>query len=149
MFLFAQNAVTVVQVENETSGFSGLFVGVYLLLYFLILILIITGLWKIFTKAGQAGWKVLIPIYNLYIMLKIIGRPGWWLLLFFVPFVSFVISIVVAIDLAKSFGKSTLFGVVGLWVFSVIGYLMLGFGSAEYKGPSAAPAGTSSAPVAQ
>ncbi|MBQ3309556.1 hypothetical protein IJG78_02665 [Candidatus Saccharibacteria bacterium] len=44
---------------------------------------IIAG-WKIFQKAGQPGWKVLIPIYNLYIAFKIVGMNfwGWFVALF-------------------------------------------------------------------
>lgn len=94
--------------------------------------------WRIFTKAGQPGWAAIIPIYNVYVMLKLIGRPGWWLLLFLIPIVNLVVSIVVAIDLARSFGKGTAFGLIGLWLFSVIGHLILAFGSAEYRGPAAA-----------
>ncbi|MFO0261358.1 MAG: DUF5684 domain-containing protein, partial [Planctomycetota bacterium] len=43
--------------------------------------LIIASLWIIFTKAGQPGWASLIPFYNLYVMLQIVGKPAWWLLL--------------------------------------------------------------------
>jgi uncharacterized membrane protein YhaH (DUF805 family) len=70
--------------------------------------------------------------------MEIVGRPGWWLILFLIPFVNLVISIIVAIDLAKSFGKDTLYGVILLWFFNIIGMLMLGFGDAEYQGPAAA-----------
>lgn len=94
--------------------------------------------WRIFTKAGQPGWAAIIPFYNVYVMLKLIGRPGWWLLLFFIPIVNLVLSIVVAIDLARSFGKGTAFGLIGLWLFSIIGQLILAFGSAQYRGPAAA-----------
>ena len=66
-------------------------------------------------KAGRPGWAAIIPIYNLYILLKIIGRPVWWLLLFvigvIIPFVGWilliVIGIIIAIDLARSFAKSS------------------------------------------
>jgi hypothetical protein len=55
-----------------------------------------------------------------------------------IPFVNFVIAIILAIDMAKSFGQSAAFGVVMLFLLSVIGYLILGFGSARYVGPAAA-----------
>lgn len=45
-----------------------------------------------------------------------------------------VITILISLDVARAFGKSTVFGIVGLWLFSVIGYLMIGFGSARYQG---------------
>lgn len=100
-------------------------------------ILAIVGMWKVFSKAGKHGWAAIIPIYNLYVILTVIGRPWWWLLLLLIPIVNIVISIIIAIDLAKSFGKSTVYGVFLLWLFSVIGFLMLGFGSAKYVGPAA------------
>lgn len=28
--------------------------------------------------AGQPGWAAIIPIFNLYILCKIVGRPAWW-----------------------------------------------------------------------
>ena len=98
-----------------------------------IVVLVIAGFWKVFVKAGHPGWAAIIPIYNIYILLKIAGRPGWWLLLFLIPIVSLVIAIIVAIDVAKSFGKGTGFG-VGLAFLGPIFYPILGFGDATYQG---------------
>ncbi len=137
---FAQDAVTTYTYTTTSTDVGGGFwaaLGAMWILWLVVLVIAIVAMWKIFTKAGEAGWKSIIPIYNVYILLKIVGRPGWWLILFLIPIVNVVVSLVVSIDLAKSFGKSDLFGVVALWLFSLIGYLMLGFGSAEYKGPSA------------
>jgi hypothetical protein len=102
----------------------------------ILIVVLIVALWKLFVKAGQPGWASLIPIYNTYVLLKIVGRPAWWLLLFFIPYLNIIPTIIVSIDLAKSFGKSTLFGVVGLVIFSLVGYIMLAFGDAKYQGPS-------------
>ena len=136
---FAQEptTLTVTTIESTDAGAAALFAGVWLFIWLAVLVVAIVAMWKIFTKAGEAGWKTIIPIYNIYIMLKIVGRPGWWLLLYLVPLVNIVVSLVVAIDLAKSFGRSEVFGVVAVWLFSLVGYLMLGFGSDEYKGPAA------------
>ena len=105
------------------------------LLYIAIALIYVIALWRVFTKAKRPGWAAIVPIYNMYVHLKIINRPGWWLLLYLIPLVNVVVSIIVAIDTAKAFGKSTAFGVVGLWLFSLIGYLMLGYGDAKYKMP--------------
>ena len=49
-----------------------------------------------------------------------------------------IIWIIVCIDTAHSYGKSTiLWGVILLFLLNGLGFLMLGFGSAEYKGPAA------------
>ena len=103
-----------------------------------LLVVIIASLWRVFTKAGQPGWGALIPFYNMYILLKIVGRPGWWMALLFIPFVNFVITLIVSIDLAKAFGRSSTFGVLGLFLFSFIGYPMLGFGKDQYVDPTVA-----------
>src|SRR3981189_1639320 len=76
----------------------------------LVAVLLIAALWKVFTKAGQPGWACLIPIYNIYILCKIVGRPGWWVILMLIPFVNFIIAIILCIDLAKCFGNGVGFG---------------------------------------
>ena len=103
----------------------------------LIALLLIVAMWKVFTKAGQPGWASIIPIYNLYVWCKIVGRPGWWIILLFIPLVNFIIAIILSIDLAKSFGKGAGFG-IGLALLGIIFVPILGFGSAQYQGPSAA-----------
>ena len=77
--------------------------------------------------------------------LKVI-RPTWWVLLYFlsvIPVVgwigSLIVSVIVMIDLAKSFGKDTGFAVL-LILLPIVGYPMLAFGKDEYKGPSVKPA---------
>jgi hypothetical protein len=114
-----------------------------MLFYLAIIVVVIAGMWKVFTKAGQPGWAAIVPIYNIVILLKIVGRPVWWLVLLLIPFVNFVILILVSIDMAKSFGKGPGFG-IGLWLLSFIFYPILGFGDAQYVGPAA---GASTAPV--
>ena len=99
-------------------------------------ILMIAAWWKIFSKAGQPGWAAIIPIYNWIVWCKIVGRPWWWILLLLIPFVNLIILIILMIDLAKSFGKGVGFG-IGLILLAVIFFPILGFGSAQYQGPSA------------
>ncbi len=137
-------------VSTFASSYGGIGAGM-LIIYLVIAILAIAGMWATFQKAGKPGWAAIIPIYNIYVLLKVAGRPGWWLILFLIPFVNVIVSLVVSLDVAKNFGKSAAFGVIGLWLFSVIGYLMLGFGDATYKGASQASAqnaGTTPPPVA-
>lgn len=109
---------------------------ILLLIYFGVIILTIAGCWKMFTKAGQPGWACLIPIVNTYFMCKIAGRPGWWVILMLIPIVSIIFWIIISIDIAKSFGKGTGFG-IGIAFLTPIFVPILGFGSAEYQGPSA------------
>jgi len=100
------------------------------------LLLMIMGMWIIFTKAGKPGWAAIIPIYNLIVQLDIVGRPLWWILLLLIPLVNVILWFIVSIDLAKSFGKGIGFG-IGLAFFPFIFHLILAFGSATYQGPVA------------
>src|SRR6266568_2584250 len=91
------------------------------------------GYAKFFSRAGQPGWVAIIPIVNTYFLCRVAGRPGWWVILMFIPFVNFIVWIIISIDVAKNFGKGTGFG-VGLAFLSFIFYPILGFGKAQYQG---------------
>ena len=119
--------------EVQSSGSLGI---VPLLFMLVVMIAMIAGFWKVFVKAGKPGWACLIPIYNIVVILQIVGRPIWWLILLIIPFVGIVVAFIVAIDMAKSFGKGTGFG-VGIALLPMVFYPMLGFGDARYLGPSA------------
>jgi hypothetical protein len=105
------------------------------LLYLAAIVFEVAAVWKVFTKAGRPGWGVIIPIYNVYLMIKVAGRPGWWLILYIVPIVNIVIHLIVAVDIARNFGRGAGFGVLGLWLFGFVGFPILGFGRARYQGP--------------
>jgi hypothetical protein len=96
-------------------------------------------MWKIFVKAGQPGWASLVPIYNLYIMLKMVGRPAWWLILFILPVVNIVCGFILVLDIAKAFGKGVGFA-IGMILLGFIFYPILAFGSATYRSPATPPA---------
>jgi len=120
-------------IETSTSsGASIYFSGTYIIIELIIAVLGIVGLWMTFRKAGKPGWGAIIPFYNVYLIIKMAGRPGWWLILMFIPFVNIVILIIVAIDNARNFGHGSGFGVL-LWLFPFIMYLVIAFGSSEYK----------------
>ncbi|HEU4326964.1 MAG TPA: DUF5684 domain-containing protein [Roseiflexaceae bacterium] len=123
--------------QQDDSGAAAASLG-STLCSLVIAVIVIAGLWKVFTKAGQPGWAAIIPIYNYYILLKIAGKPGWWLLLLIIPFVNFVIMILTMIDLAKAFGKGTGFA-LGLIFLSPIFIPLLGFGDAKYIGIEGSP----------
>jgi hypothetical protein len=107
----------------------------FYVVYFAFLILIIASGWRLFTKAGKPGWAVLIPLYNLVVLLEIIGKPVWWVLLIFIPFVNFIVGIWVANLLAKSFGKTELY-TIGMIFLPFVFYPLLAFGSSQYQGPA-------------
>ncbi len=106
------------------------------LIYLAVVVLIVAAWWKIFQKAGEEGWKAIIPIWNILILLKIVGREWWWIILMLIPIVNLVIWIIVSIDLAKSFARGTGFA-IGLIFLPFIFALILGFGADTYRGPAA------------
>lgn len=122
--------------QGGNGGGGGLFST---LISLVIAGLVIAGGWKVFTKAGQPGWAFIIPIYNVIVLLRIVGRPVWWIVLLLIPIVNFIVAILVYIDLAKSFGKGVGFA-LGLIFLGPIFIAILGFGSAQYVGPAAASA---------
>ena len=121
-----------------TGTLAGMF-ATYSVVLIVVAVLTIIANWKIFTKAGEAGWKCLIPIYNIVVLFKIAGLSPLWVLGYLaaiIPvvgaFVAAGISIYLMISLGKAFGKSTGF-IVGLVLLNTIFTLILGFGSSEYQ----------------
>jgi len=122
MFVFAQDG-------NAAGAAAG---GMMMIVWLAVVIGAIAGLWKTFVKAGKPGWGAIIPIYNGILLLEIAGRPLWWILLLLIPFVNFVVAIIVLIEVAKKFGKEAGFG-LGLAFLGFIFFPILGFGSARYQ----------------
>ncbi len=115
---------------------EGMGIGI-LLVYLALIVVVIAGMWKTFEKAGHPGWAAIVPIYNIYILTQIAGKPAWWIILFFIPIVSLIAVILIGIAVAQNFGKGAGFG-IGLGLLPFIFYPLLGFGDAEYQGPPAA-----------
>jgi hypothetical protein len=109
-------------------------IGLFII-YFAVIMLLIASQWGIYSKAGKPGWACLVPIYNIIVLLEIVGKPWWWLFLMFIPLLNIIINIWVFNLLAKSFGKTEGF-TAGLIFLSLIFFPILGFGKAEYQGPA-------------
>jgi len=117
--------------EASRSG-GGAAAAVMLIVELALIVLVIASMWRVFTKAGQPGWAAIVPFYNLYILCKISGKPGWWLVLLLIPLVNLVFTLLVMLGLAESFGKGAGFG-IGLWLLSIIFIPILAFGDAQYQ----------------
>lgn len=124
-------------------GTTGTFI---IVLYVALIALMIASMWKIFTKAGKPGWACIIPIYNIIVLLDIVGKPWWWLLLMLIPIVNFVLLIWVYNLLSKSFGHGVGF-TLGIIFLGIIFIPILAFGESKYVGP-AGKAQTAQAPPA-
>lgn len=137
---------------DPAAAAAGMGILLFVLLFALVAYLFFSFcMMKIFKKAGRKdAWAAFVPIYNMYVFYEVAGRPGWWAFLGFIPFVggiaALVTQIIGSLDMAKSFGKSSGFGVV-LALLPFIGYPMLAFGDASYQGP-AGPEGNKQQPQA-
>lgn len=109
------------------------FSAIYLIVMLALCVIFIIAYWKLFTKAGEPGWAAIVPFYNMYVIYKISMGSGWLFLLNLVPFVNFVVNIIMLFKLAKAYGKGVGFG-FGLLFLSPIFLLILAFGSSEYVG---------------
>lgn len=159
---FAQDAVTTYTYTTTTTDAAGAgifagFMAVWFVLMLALFVVQIIAFWKIFVKAGVEGWKAIIPFYNYWVLCEIVGKPGWWGLtpiLMAIPIVNFIawipvliLFVIISLELGKAFGKDTVWSIFLLIIFSLIGILILGFGSDKYQGPLATK--TPQAPAAQ
>ena len=115
----------------------GIFELIVLLFTLSIFVFLIASEWIVYTKANQPGWACIIPIYDVIVFLRIVGKPWWWIFLLCIPIVNIVIAIMVTHLLAKSFGKDVGY-TLGLLFLPIIFYPILAFGDAEYEGPAGA-----------
>lgn len=123
--------------QEETVGYVTLFLFLGIFFFGFLAIYIVAG-WKIFVKAGRPGWEILIPFYNLYVCMKIVGKPGWWAILMFIPYIGMVWHVWSFNMLSKSFGKDEGY-TVGLVFLSFVFLPILAFSDAEYLGPYGNP----------
>ena len=102
------------------------------LVWVAISVLTLAGYWKVFVKAGKPGWAAIVPIYNVFVLLQIVGKPIWWLVLLLIPLVNIAVLVIIGIELAHRFSQSTAFG-VGVALLAFIFVPILGFGDAKYQ----------------
>lgn len=119
---------------TEYSPFPAALMTAYFVFIGVLIIYSLIVHWRIFTKAGREGWECIIPIYNIIILLKIVGKPWWWILMFIIPGVNIVFIVWTYNMLSKSFGKDEAF-TVGLVFLKIIFISILAFGKSKYLGP--------------
>ena len=107
---------------------------IFLILYFA---LSIAGLWGVFVKAGEKGWKALVPVYNLFLWVGIIGKSKWWYLYVLIPVINIFIILLMIVETMKCFKKFGLGGQTLSVLFPFIYLPWLGFSKKQqYIHPS-------------
>jgi small-conductance mechanosensitive channel len=134
--LYSFNTSTSMNLSSGTR--SVLLAGFVILLVFAVVVM-----WRIFQKAGRPGWAALIPVYNTWVLFEISDKPGWWSLICiavsFIPIpiigsiVVIILYVLAMLELAKHFNKSSVFAIVGLVIFSIVGFAILAFSDAKYN----------------
>ncbi|MDL2315090.1 signal peptidase I [Bacteroidales bacterium OttesenSCG-928-C19] len=110
---------------------------IYSLFLFLYFGLSIAGLWGVFVKAGEKGWKVLIPIYNLFVWVRVIGKSKWWYLYVLIPVINIFIVLLMIVETMKCFRKFGLGEQTLSVLFPFIYLPWLGFSKKQqYTNPS-------------
>ena len=138
--------------ESEIMAVLFAMIGIILVIALVVYILQVIGMWKVFKKSGEEGWKAIIPIYNTYTMCKITGVNPWWVLIVVIAgglsgafgdsdlntiisllcsIVTIYFSVLLYVSLARAFGKSDGFA-VGLILLNPIFLLILGCGSSQF-----------------
>jgi hypothetical protein len=122
----------------QTKLMENLFMTLWIIICLVVAVIAIAGMWKTFEKAGRPGWAAIIPIYNSYKMIKIGGKPDWWIVLLLIPIVNIIFGVWIMNMVSKSFGKDEGF-TIGLLFLGFIFWPILGFGDAVYQGPFGNP----------
>ncbi len=127
---FAESLVSAYDWFN--ASFSG---GVLIALIFFLFIATVAQ-WSLYEKAGQKGYTCLVPVLNIIVFLRIVGRPAnhiWYLL---IPGFNFYFLIKVYIELCRSFGKRSWMDYMLVILFNGFYVLHLGLSYEEkYYGP--------------
>jgi hypothetical protein len=110
------------------GGVIGGLIGLALIIFWIV------AMWRMFAKAGQPGWAIFIPIYNTIVLLRVAGKPWWWLFLLLIPLVDIVVAILIYAGVATNYGKGAGFA-LGLIFLPYIFVPILGYGGAVYVGP--------------
>lgn len=102
----------------------------------IIYVILVAGMWKMFEKAGVAGWKAIIPIYNIYLIIVRIAKLQWWyLLLLLIPIANLFVLIKINLEVSKNFRiSSPLAFSLGLTFLGFIFYPVLGFENYSFCG---------------
>lgn len=146
------------QVQADAGGL-GIFLAIYAVLVLAVYVVLAVGLWKMYAKAGRPGWAAIVPVYNWWVWVEIIGRPRWWfwvlaayvvgavlssvvpllgIVVFLAGIAVFVLYLIGCLDMAKRFGQGSGYG-IGLWLLPFIFAPILGFGSSRYQGDGPGP----------
>ena len=113
--------------KGDSKGKPGLIMTIVLSVVGLTVLVVWVSWFKLFSKAGQAGWKALVPFFNLFVFTKIVEKPAWWIAIYLIVPVGYILS---ALQVSKLFGKNIVFS-LGLIFLPLVFFPLLAFGKAQ------------------
>lgn len=102
------------------ENFGGLIVLIVAYAYFAFCTLTIAN------KTGtENSWFAWIPVLNIYLLVKVAQKPGWWLILFLIPIVNIVIGIIVWMKISELLRKPSWLGI--LFIIPFLNFILIGY----------------------
>jgi hypothetical protein len=115
--------------KGDSKGEPGMIMIIVLSVVGLTVLAVWVSWFKLFSKAGQAGWKALVPFFNLFVFTKIVEKPVWWIAIYLIVPVGYILS---ALQVSKLFGKNIVFS-LGLIFLPFVFFPLLAFGKSQAK----------------
>ena len=124
------------QMNGMADAAAGVGIGV-MLVWVILMVITLAGMWKVVSKAGHPGILGIIPIVNWFFFAQVAGKPTWWGVLMLVPIVNLVVGIIILLGISERLGRG-IGTAIGLFILFFIFWPILGFGSAKWTPPPAA-----------
>jgi signal peptidase I len=91
---------------------------------------------KLFAKADKNLWSAFIPVWDLITIMEMVGRPRFHAVYMCIPGVNIVFGLILIVELAQSFGKTTRTQKILALIFNFFYILNLALSfEEEYQGP--------------
>ncbi len=91
------------------------------------------GTWKLYKISGNLAFHSFIPLYNVFVLLKIINRPWWWIFIILMPVLNTIIIPVIWVELSRSFKKNSYTDTfLSICTFGFYNYYLNYFETLEY-----------------
>lgn len=123
-------------IELHEGLYDQIGVGLYIIIGFTVMIGIVAQ-WRLYEKADQPGIASIVPIWNIVVFLKLVGRPASHMWLFLIPvYGQLYLMPKVWIEICQAFGKRTMLDYVLVVIFNGLYILNLGLSyDIDYVGP--------------
>lgn len=109
--------------------------GIFILGLFILFIGAV-GKAKLFAKADQPWIAALVPVWDLFVVLRMVGRPAVHAVYLLIPLFNIYFGFKLLIEIAQTFGKHSMVDAVLVCFFNVFYVLNLGLAYNEvYYGP--------------